>query len=262
MVKNLESQKAAFENYADNITTAMERGVNQGLVQQLSDGSEESMAILQTLASATDEEIANLNAAWESVGDAKETASTAMAKVKSAITGEIQSLNDPVREDGRVIGNQMVSGVCLGMEEWTPKVESSAARVAERALSKFAAVNEIHSPSKRWAALANYNMDGITQTYKTRTADVEQASSQVAEKSYSAAVRTRQSSIARLSNTTSQLPATKTDAQIMPMLQQMLTAIQAGQVLTIDGKTVVGATGKQRDQYMGQQRMLAERGAT
>ena len=45
------------------------------------------------------------------------------------------------------------------------------------------------------------------------------------------------------------------------MLEKILTAIEKGQVLTIDGDTLVGATAQKMDNALGQRRALAARGA-
>ena len=47
----------------------------------------------------------------------------------------------------------------------------------------------------------------------------------------------------------------------MAKLDKILAAIQAGQILTIDGKRLVGETYDQMDSTLGQRRMLVERGA-
>jgi len=45
------------------------------------------------------------------------------------------------------------------------------------------------------------------------------------------------------------------------MLEKILAAIQEGQVLTLDGDTLVGATANRMDTALGQRRALASRGA-
>lgn len=52
-----------------------------------------------------------------------------------------------------------------------------------------------------------------------------------------------------------------TDAGLMAKLDRILGAIEAGQVLAIDGKLLVGGTANQYDNALGQRRLLAARGA-
>ena len=44
-------------------------------------------------------------------------------------------------------------------------------------------------------------------------------------------------------------------------LDQILNAIKLGQVIMLDGKTLVGSTAVRYDNELGQRRVLAERGA-
>ena len=57
------------------------------------------------------------------------------------------------------------------------------------------------------------------------------------------------------------LTAASIDSGLIEKLDCILTAIKAGQVLTIDGKTLVGATAGQYDATLGKRRALAARGA-
>jgi hypothetical protein len=48
---------------------------------------------------------------------------------------------------------------------------------------------------------------------------------------------------------------------MLDKLDKILTAIKQGQILTIDGRALVGATAGEMDTTLGQRRILAERGA-
>ena len=45
------------------------------------------------------------------------------------------------------------------------------------------------------------------------------------------------------------------------MMSELLTAVKKGQILTLDGKALVGGTVNAYDTALGQRRMLAARGA-
>lgn len=51
------------------------------------------------------------------------------------------------------------------------------------------------------------------------------------------------------------------DSGLMGRLDRILAAIEAGRVIALDGKTLVGATVGRMDDALGQTRLLAERGA-
>ena len=51
------------------------------------------------------------------------------------------------------------------------------------------------------------------------------------------------------------------ESSMLSKLDKILTAIEKGQILTIDGDTLVGATADRMDNALGRRRALAARGA-
>ena len=98
IVKNWETQRTALENYRANLQKAIEMGLDEALVRQLSDGSAESMAILQEFVSSTDTSVDEINEAFRKTEEAKQITADAMADVQTemgqklaAIEGEIST---------------------------------------------------------------------------------------------------------------------------------------------------------------------------
>ena len=73
MIAALSSQEKYMQDYAKNMQAAAKKGVNDGLLKSLQDGSTQSAEILAGLAEATDEEIAALNEQWEKTEEGKQT---------------------------------------------------------------------------------------------------------------------------------------------------------------------------------------------
>ena len=86
MVDALKSQMAYMDQYSANLQAAAKRGVNDGLLKSLSDGSTESAAILAGLTEATDEQIAELNKEWEKTQEGKDTFTDTLTEMQ----GEFQ----------------------------------------------------------------------------------------------------------------------------------------------------------------------------
>lgn len=63
MIANLEHNQAAVAQWADNLVLLGERGLDQGLLQQLRDAGRRPRATVAALASATDEQLAHLSVA-------------------------------------------------------------------------------------------------------------------------------------------------------------------------------------------------------
>ncbi len=65
MISNLESQSTYLENYTANLKKARDLGLNEDLIQKLSDGSAESAGYLDQIVNNGTGKIAELNAAYE-----------------------------------------------------------------------------------------------------------------------------------------------------------------------------------------------------
>lgn len=69
MIANLEHNQAAVAQWADNLVLLGERGLDQGLLQQLRDAGPEAAGTVAALASATDEQLAHLGEVFANGGE-------------------------------------------------------------------------------------------------------------------------------------------------------------------------------------------------
>ena len=92
IIKNWESQQAAFSNYSENLKKAVDMGLDEALVKQLSDGSKESMAILNEFVNSTDASVDEINAAFRKTKESKEAVATTMADIQSDIANKMSSI--------------------------------------------------------------------------------------------------------------------------------------------------------------------------
>jgi len=216
MASALESQGDYWNDYADNIRTAMERGVDQGLVQALSDGTAESARQLAQLATATDEEIANMNASYEeqqaaienyasAVADAAtgiststsdmstdaqnmETAvTTATSNVESAVTTmtqtvttQLQSAADGARTAGEMVGQGFAEGILSTADQ----VRAAAQTIADIARSTIESAMDIHSPSRVTHQLGVYTGEGYAEGIEDTERQVRDATQGVMDGVY------------------------------------------------------------------------------
>ena len=98
LVKSLDSQVAYLDQYAANMEEASRRGVNEGLLAQLSDGSAESAQYLAQIAQASDEEIAKLNESFASVSTAQENFASTMANMETSFDTKMQAMQEKLVE--------------------------------------------------------------------------------------------------------------------------------------------------------------------
>lgn len=91
-VANWGSQVEALKNYQSNLQRAVQLGFATELLAQLSDGSVESMAMLDELVNSTEVNVQEINAAFEEVRRAKETVASTMGAIQEDTIAKLEEL--------------------------------------------------------------------------------------------------------------------------------------------------------------------------
>lgn len=102
IVANWTAQETAFDTYKTNLEKATELGLDETLVQQLSDGTEESMLILDELVNDTDISVEEINAAFEGMQDSREEVASTMADIQTSMSTK---LDEMISDVDRGFGN-------------------------------------------------------------------------------------------------------------------------------------------------------------
>ena len=88
----LESQKKFIEDYKANYQKASEAGLDEGLLAQLADGSEQSAQQLANLANASKEEIDTLNSKYAELQASKEEFASTVADIETNFSSTMEAL--------------------------------------------------------------------------------------------------------------------------------------------------------------------------
>ena len=96
IISNWESQQEAFTKYAENLQKASDMGLDETLVKQLADGTQESMTYLQILVKGTGTSVEEINAQFQNLSQAKEVAATAMAGIQEEIDVSIEGVGESI----------------------------------------------------------------------------------------------------------------------------------------------------------------------
>ncbi len=118
MIESLDSQIAYLNEYAVNMQLAAEKGINQGLLQKLSDGSKESAGILAELVTATEEEIAAINEKFAKVAEGKGDFAEAMTEYTGVVEDEKQIMVDLAGEVGLDMSEAITDGLLQGFQAY------------------------------------------------------------------------------------------------------------------------------------------------
>ena len=144
----LDSQVAYMSTYSANMQTAAQKGVNEGLLKSLSDGSVESAEILAGIVTATDEEIAELNKKWEATQEGKETFAETLAEMQTDFdekSAELKTKYDDAVEhfnqysEAQANGIQTVRGVIDGALAEASRLYRTYNQIGAGARSSFEA---------------------------------------------------------------------------------------------------------------------------
>lgn len=92
IVANWKAQRDAINNYNDNLKKAVDMGLAPELVQQLADGSRDSMMYLEALVNSSEVSIEEINAAFEERLKADEAVSATMEEVVSSFNGKMAEI--------------------------------------------------------------------------------------------------------------------------------------------------------------------------
>lgn len=98
IVENWKSQQDGFDQYKQDLQKATELGLDETLVKQLSDGSEESMAILHNLVTDTDLNIDDFNEQFQKTEEARNTVSEMMAAVQTDLMDKFAGMATSVSQ--------------------------------------------------------------------------------------------------------------------------------------------------------------------
>ena len=165
--------------------------------------------------------------------------------------------------DSKSVGEDVGDGMFDGMENKRPSLLQKARDLVKGAINAMRKEADSHSPSKKTIAFGEDVGEGPVIGIQRKTKDAKKAATkQVAAimeayKSPDVIVQRGLTAVESQYQTRTVQAAANNTAQ----LNKILDAIERGQILTIDGNTLVGATAGKMDNTLGQRRILAARGA-
>lgn len=187
-------------------------------------------------------------------------ARSAASSVISTVVNTLSSLPGQVYS----IGTNLVTGLWNGINDkftWLTNQIKSFATNVKNSLKSFFGIN---SPSKETAWMGEMLDEGLAKGILDNIDSPVKAARRVSLGVLDSAAGINGATFGRQLQTTfggSAAPVAGFDNSIGAKLDSILAAIQNGQVLVIDGDALVGATADRFDHRLGQQRLLAARGA-
>lgn len=176
VIKNWESQQRAFYNYSANLQKAVDMGLDTALVQQLSDGTQESMQLLDALVNDTEISIDEINAAFRGLSASKDNTSEVLAEIKTGFSNTM----DELTADAKDAGLDIVDGVVLGIDNNAYKLKNAMKRLGQKGIDAVEVAFDINSPSRVMQDDAAYVVDGAVLGIDRNVSDFEAAMERMA----------------------------------------------------------------------------------
>ena len=189
MIGSLQSQIDFMNRYAENIQRAMELGVDQGIVEALSDGSVESAAYLQAIVDDGGQRVGELNAKFAQVEEGKNAFATAVAGLKtdfstqmSAIEGRMETFvaQMDMYEEAADAGSDTVQGFLTSISDRTDDVEAAFSALARRGIAAYNRAAEINSPSRKMMKAGAQTVEPIVLTARAAAPEIEKSYEELA----------------------------------------------------------------------------------
>lgn len=190
MKKNMEENQRIISEWAENIATLAERGLDEGLLNKLREAGPESAGHVKALVQASDKELAQLNDVFRKAG---EVAKDSMAKVfdiegsdllnsiTNMVSGAKQSLREQIQSANfEELGFYIPEGTAKGIKEGTPSAEKAAEQMAKGTEATFRRVMGIKSPSRVFRGFGVNITEGLALGITEGSSKVQQAINRIA----------------------------------------------------------------------------------
>ncbi len=195
MISSLQSQSAYMDEYAENLRRAAELGVDQGLIEKLSDGSEESARILKGIADDGGENVDELNKNFQKVEEGKKSFSSELAKMQTDFDRRMTAIDKRLAEsveefnqsgEARDNTNQTINAVVNTAYARVGEIRSAYAYLARQANYAYRSTLDINSPSRVFEYNTKMTIEAITGTTKKSEPEVQKSYRSLAGASTSA----------------------------------------------------------------------------
>lgn len=177
--------------FGDNIKTLTERGLDQGLIEQLRQAGPKSAEQVRALANASDAELQTLNTKYKEGGETAVEAlknslniptDTFTEPLRNLITQSKQTLSGAVAEAGfEELGKNVTDGITQGVQANASAPSEAIGEIGTNISDKFGNVMGIQSPSTVMAEKGQYVVEGIVQGIEQSKGSVESIMQSVAD---------------------------------------------------------------------------------
>lgn len=173
MIANLQKNQEAVDNWATNLNTLAERGVNEGILAKLKAMGPEGSLYVQELVNASDEKLASLNEVFAKGGESAMKGLTAgmdtgalgiTDQIKGIIQSQVSSLQEEIEAaDFPGKGENIPEGVGAGIAAGAKFASEASKNMATETKEAFTSEMDIHSPSRVFNEYGGFITAGLAE---------------------------------------------------------------------------------------------------
>ncbi|VGM77282.1 phage minor tail protein [Streptococcus pneumoniae] len=173
MIANLQKNQEAVNNWATNLNTLAERGVNEGILAKLQAMGPQGGLYVQELVNASDEKLATLNEVFTQGGESAMNGLTAgmdtgalgiTDKIKGIVQSQVSSLQEEIAAaDFSSLGQEIPNGVSQGIEQGASTAGESSKNMANDIKESFTSELDINSPSRVFNEYGGFITTGLAE---------------------------------------------------------------------------------------------------
>lgn len=178
IIENWTRQREAFANYEDNLKKAVELGLDETLIKQLSDGSEQSMMILDAMVNDTAISVDEINAEFARLSESKDSLVGTMGEMSDTVEDAMDDMEEAARAGAKNIVLGAVQGIKGEKWRFTQAMAGMAADAQEYGWNR---PWDMHSPARWMMSASDYIVDGGILQIERRGADMARAMRELAQ---------------------------------------------------------------------------------
>lgn len=173
MIANLQKNQEAVNNWATNLNTLAERGVNEGILAKLQAMGPQGGLYVQELVNASDEKLATLNEVFTQGGESAMNGLTAgmdtgalgiTDKIKGIVQSQVSSLQEEIAAaDFPEKGENIPEGVGDGIKAGAEIASEASKNMANDIKESFTSEMDINSPSRVFNEYGGFITTGLAE---------------------------------------------------------------------------------------------------
>lgn len=161
LLDNMQSQINGVTNWADNLAILADRGINKGILQELSEMGPEGSSYVQAFANMTDDQLKRASEMWEESLDMKQGVNDSVEGMIESYTTALSGGKERVSQAMKDLGYDSIQGLVQGVSANLKDAEESGGNIGDTVKDGAKDALKSHSPSKVFEDIGKDVISGL-----------------------------------------------------------------------------------------------------